>query len=155
MAEKNFKFYWDCVEVPVYVLIAWGIIGVLIQAYSSINMQYVGYFGWLVMFAVFSYIAYEMIKKKNEEVGIAAKAGAIAGAIAGFAGGIISLISYYTFPGIYSEAIQQAVSQGAPQEMVEIGIKISVYGGIVLGPIFNAIIGVIITALAAWIITKI
>ena len=53
------------------------------------------------------------------------------------------------FPFIFSETIEKAVSADAPRATVETMMKIRIYAGIVTGPVVAALIGAVITALAA------
>jgi hypothetical protein len=154
-SEKGFKYCWDVVEIPVYVLIAATIAAVLIQAYGGeVLNRYLKWLSWVVSIAVFSYIGYSVAEKRKLAVRVAAKAGAYAGAISGFFSAIIGILSYYMYPEIYAKSIEMAVSQGANPEMIASITQIALYAMLILSPLITALIGMVLAAIVAWFVIK-
>ncbi len=154
MAGK-FMELWEVIEIPAYVLIAWGIVGWLMTVFNILPQGLLSSLvGWVVTLAAFGYIGYTVVQKKGT-AGYAAKAGALAGIISGIVGGILGIVSIMFFPQVYTQAIDKAVAQGAPRDMVETSIKIGVYAGIVIAPAISAGIGAGISAISKWILEKI
>jgi len=137
---------WKTVEIPVYIMIGYSLIIYLLVGMEIVGTSIQSWLGWVVSIGVFGYIGY-LVKKAKGTAGDAAKHGALAGAVVGFVGGILGIISYYYFPNIYADAINQAVAAGAPRDTVETMISITVYFGLLLGPIFQGIIGAVISAI--------
>jgi len=50
------KGIWDIIEIPVYVLLAWGIIGWLLTVYEVMNTFVISGLGWVIMLGAFGYI---------------------------------------------------------------------------------------------------
>ncbi len=146
--EKGYKKMWEFAEIPVYVVIVWSIAAIILAGMGFIGTTVQAVLGYIIIIAAFVYVGF-MVKKAGETTGYAAKTGAFAGAITGFAGGILGIISFYYFPAIYTEAINQAVAQGAPADMTRSIITIGVYVGLITGPIFSALIGAGLSALGS------
>ncbi|MFH0867922.1 MAG: hypothetical protein V1831_01295 [Candidatus Woesearchaeota archaeon] len=153
-ANKEFLYYWKIIKVPTYVLIGWSVIGFILAAisfplYMSIFSAGVS---WLLMIAVFGFIGWTAIKDHKQTIKIAAWSGALAGAVAGFAGGIISILMFYFVPSITLYAASQA---GVDPLAVQGVMKIAIYIGLITGPLFSALIGAAISAIAALIAKKV
>lgn len=139
---------WHSIEIPVYALIAWNALSVLISAYNIISVMLIGVLGSLVTVACFGYIG-----NCTRDCGIkySAKAGAFAGLIAGFAAAIIGIFSFYSWPHLYEPQIQQALEAGAPESTVRMFMTVGVYAGLVVSPAIMAGIGAAISAFFAWV----
>jgi hypothetical protein len=150
-SEKDFKYYWNIIEIPTYIIISMSIIAVLIQAYGGeVLNRYLSWLGWIVSVGVFSYIGYFVAEKRKEPVRVAGKTGAYAGAISGFFSAIIGLLSFYMFPAIYEKSIQMAIEQGANPEMITSITKIALYAMLVLSPLISALVGAALAMIVAW-----
>jgi len=100
----------------------------------------------VIIVGAFGFIGYS-VKGKEGTIGYAAKTGAFAGFIYGVFGAILSLISYYYFPQLYTETINQMTSAGTPVDMAEMVIKFMVYLGILWMPIVYGLLGAGLSAL--------
>lgn len=138
------KTWWNYIEIPVYAIIIWSALSVVMMGYSIGPNWLIGIFGWVVTLGAYGYIGHTA-KKDKKKTGEAAKMGAFAGLIVGAASGVISIASMYLFPQIYEEAIQQAVAVGASREFIMLVMKISSF---VMSIIIQTIIGTITAAVA-------
>jgi hypothetical protein len=146
--NKKFKTMWEIVEIPVYIMIFWSILSAALSAMKFIDIKIQSIIGWLIIIGAYGYIGYSSMSKKSDVVN-AAKTGAFAGLIVGFVGAIIGIIVYYTMPEIFLQAIEDAIENGAPRELVETITHIMIYVGLIIQPIISAIIGAIISALGS------
>jgi len=140
------KKYWKDVEIPVYVLIFWSILSLVLMSTNTLTTIIQSILGWVITILAFGYIGYT-VKGRTKKVWEGAKAGAFAGVIVGFIGGIMGIIAYYYMPSLYAEAIEQAVELGADRAFMEGMMLISAYLGLITGPLFNGLIGMGLSAL--------
>jgi cellobiose-specific phosphotransferase system component IIC len=153
--QDSFRYYWDVVEIPVYILIVISLVVILIQAYELDGItKYLKWVSWIGTVAVFSYIGYVVAEKRKETVRVAAKAGAYAGAISGFVTAIIGILSYYMYPNIYAKSVELAVQQGANPEMIRSFTQIALYAMLVISPLISAFIGMVLAGIVAWFVIK-
>ncbi len=145
--RKNFRYYWNFVEVPVFILILWSIIGLALPIKNYIPGWSYNVISWAITIFIFGYIGYAVVKEKSNEPKDSAKAGAYAGAIAGLVGAIISIIAFHFSPGMFNEALQQMIQGGLDAGSASTFLKIGIYSSIITAPLFSAIIG----ALISWI----
>lgn len=143
MAKSKLKEYWEIMKIPVYILVGWSVLGLIVAAisfdlYATIFSQAAEI---IITIAAFGFVGYTAVKDHKKTAGEAFKIGAMAGIITGFAGGVISIIMSFAAPEIIEFAIQTAVSSGAARGQVEGLIKIGIYIGVITGPIVNGIIG--------------
>ena len=153
-ANKEFSEYWKIIKIPVYVLIAWNILGFILSLISfSLYMTIFSSSGSLILtIAIFGFIGWTAVKDHKQTAKIAAWSGALTGAIAGFIGAIIGIVMFYIVPEMTQLAIVQA---GANAAAVEGFIKIGIYMGLITGPLISGIIGAIIALITALIAKKI
>lgn len=149
----DFGKYWKYIEIPVYVLVVWSIISILLQIYVPGSSSGLAFIGPIVTIAVFSYVGFSVIKD-GKEIGLAVRAGALGGAISGLVSALLGLIMFYAVPGMYAEAIRQAVEAGAPAETARSFIQIGVYIGLVISPAISALIGAGVSAISAWVVKR-
>jgi len=139
----NFKKMWEVSEIPVYVLVAWSILSVIVMAYDILSQILLGAVGYAIALGAFGYIGYSVIQSK-ETFGTAAKTGAFAGVIIGLVGAVISIISFYVFPEMYADIITQAAAASQmPVDTVETYVLIGTYFGLISQPVVSAIMGAI------------
>lgn len=134
----------------VTILVVWSAISLVISANSLVDLSIIQVMGWFVMIVVFSHLGYVMTLNKQEprEAG---HVGGIAGTVYGFISAIFAMISFYFFPSVFNQTMQQAIAQGATKEMAIGMIKLGVYLSFITAPITMAIIGALIAAVSAWI----
>ena len=119
MEKKGFHFYWEKIEIPVYVLIAWSVVALLLQMYGGeAAAKVLQYTGWIVYLAIFMYIGYDI--KKNHKDTSAPKAGALTGAISGLVGAVLGILIYYIAPGFYEAQVAAAAgTPGVSADMIQ------------------------------------
>jgi len=145
--KKNFKYYWNFIDVPVIVLIVWTAITLVFPLKDYIPGLAFSVISWAITILVFAYIGYVVIREKSNTTKNAAKAGAWAGAITGLGGAILTIAAYYISPGIFNETLQQMLKGGLDTNSAQLFLKIGIFSGLVTGPLISALIG----ALIAWI----
>jgi hypothetical protein len=150
---KTLKKMWGISEIPIYCLIFWSILSVGLLATKLIDTTLQSILGWVVIISAYGYVGYHA-KAKGESIGFAAKTGAFAGVIVGFIGAIIGIISYYTMPDLFAQVLADAIENGAPAELTEKMMEIMVYVGLLIQPIFSAVIGALFSALGGLINRK-
>lgn len=152
----EFKEFWKIIKIPVYVLVGWNVLGLIIAviSYSLYTSIFSGVATWVLMAAVFGFVGYSAVKDYNLSIGGSAKAGAFAGAIVGVVGGILGVVIITAVPQVLEQVIELGVESGVARDTIESMAKIGVYLGIIIGPITNAIIGSIIAALGGLIAKK-
>jgi hypothetical protein len=153
-AQKEFSYYWKIIKIPTYILIGWNILG-FIAAIASFSL-YISVFSssanWLLMVAVFGFIGWTVVKDHKQTTKIAAWSGALSGAIAGIVGAIIGILMFYFVPSVIMYAATQA---GADPAAIQGFMKIGIYIGLITGPLFSALVGAAISAIAALIAKKV
>ena len=157
IGKKELSFYWKIIKLPVYVLIGWSVLAfiVALASFSLYTSIFSSFASWILTIVVFGFIGWTTVKDHKEQVGTAAWAGAIAGVISGVVGAVIGIVMFYLVPDMIEIALQQAAQAGANTDAL-IGImKIWVFAGLIMGPIFNAIIGSIISLIAGFIAKKV
>jgi len=154
-AKKDFSYYWNIIKIPLFVLIGWSVLAVIVAKMSTYWHQSIfgTWQGLVVQLIVFGFIGYTIIAEHKGSVKQSAWAGAITGVIAGFVGAILAVIMFYLVPQIYELSINQAVAQGAPAELVRNIIRIGLYTGFITGPLFAGLIGAAISAISG-VVTK-
>ncbi len=152
-AGKDFLYYWKIIKIPTYVLVGWSLLGFITAIISS--SLYISIFSssasWLLMIAVFGFIGWTAVKDHKQTVKIAAWSGALAGAVSGLAGAVLSIFLVYFVPSVILYAASQA---GVDPASIQGIMKIGVYIGLITGPLFSALIGAAISAIAALIAKK-
>ena len=153
-ANKEFSEYWHIIKIPAYVLIAWGILGLIISmvSFSLYSTIFSPLAGWILTIAVFGFLGFTTIKDHKQTVKIAAWAGALTGIISGFIGGILSILMFYLAPQVIQAAVAQA---GQDPAAVQAFMEIGIYIGLITGPIISGIIGAVISLIAALIAKKV
>jgi cytochrome bd-type quinol oxidase subunit 2 len=148
--KKGIKELWDDIELPVIVLVVWGIIAVFFRIdqyfpnkilYSSLSL--------VISLVVFGYIGYSLAKDKKEKD--ATRAGAYAGVIVGLISAVITIISFYVMPELFSEQITTATKAGADPNTIKLFVQIGLYFGLIISPIISGAIG----AFSSWVGSKI
>ena len=157
--KKGFPYYWSIIDTPVYLIILWVILKLIVKVYGPDWMIItLGWVGWVVIVAIFSYIGFKVVEKEKGTVRTAAKAGAIAGAIYGLADAVGRLIIFYNFPQVVNEGIQKVIESDTTHQLtVEIMTKsteIMSYVLLVIEPLLLALICAGIAALTAWFVIK-
>jgi hypothetical protein len=129
IGEKEFSDYWKIIKIPVFVLSAWYIAGLIcaIISFSSYTSIFSGAAGWSLMIIFFGFIGWTAVKDFKETIKSAAWAGALAGAIVGIVSGVVGVIMYYTVPSLMQYAINMAVQAGASALDVQKFMVIGVY----------------------------
>lgn len=152
MDKKNIKECWEITEYPIYLMILWSALNVFFPITNLINNLTAGIIGWLVSIIFFGHIAKTALKK--HDIKFTVQTGAFAGAIVGLAGALISILAFYFAPGIFTQAISNAVAQGATEGTVTAMMQIGLYFNLILTPIIYAIVGTIITWIATFLFKK-
>jgi hypothetical protein len=146
---KKERGYWDYIELPVYAMVLWSIVGILLLAFDILNPIAQAIIGYIVVIAAYSYIGYQ-VRKDGGRLGSGAKKGAVAGVIVGFAGAVIALVSLYYMPQVFEAQIQAAL-EAYPQltrDQMMANVKIGVYFGFISGPAVSAGMGALISLIA-------
>ncbi|MBW2974778.1 hypothetical protein KY366_03600 [Candidatus Woesearchaeota archaeon] len=156
-AKKEFLDYWKMIKAPVYVLVAWSVLGLIfgLVSFSLYASIFSPLAGWILIIAAFSFIGWSAVKDHHQPLNIAAWSGALAGAIYGFASAVISILMFYLVPEIIKAAISQAAQAGANAAAIESFMAIGIYIGLVTGPLISAVIGAIIASITAMIAKKV
>lgn len=148
--KKGIKELWDDIDFPVIILIVWGAIVLFLRIDQIISSKLVfGILGWGITLVVFGYIGYSLSCKKRKKDAV--RAGAYAGVIVGLVSAVLSIISYYFFPGFFDAQIRETVNAGASLETVTLFMQIGLYVSLVISPLINGLIG----AFASWLGSKI
>lgn len=137
---------WNLIELPVYGIIIWSVLSILLQAYGDVPLWLISAIGFGVVIVAFGWIGRNMQGKGFLK---AAKPGAIAGAIVGLVGAILGILSFYFFPQVYAASIEQISSKGVPADAIHTYMLIGVYFGLLTGPVLNAGVGAIISGLSS------
>jgi hypothetical protein len=152
--RKGFYGIWEIIEFPFYILFFWQILSTILMMYNfNISSLYFSLLNWAVMLGAFGYIGYLTVNNK-EKISFAVKNGAILGACIGLIGAIMSIIAFYHYPQMFSEALNQMTEQGLDIEQAKAYMKIGIYFGLLSAPIISAIIGSGVSALGAFIFKK-
>jgi len=146
-AEKEFSYYWKIIRIPLAILVAWSLIGLIIAIvnYTLYTQIFSNISGWIITIAVFGFIGYTTTKDHKGEKKHSFWAGGIAGAISGFITAIISIIRLYLVPEVSVEAIAIGTSRGIDAATMETSLVISTYAGLILIPLVSGLIGAIIS----------
>jgi len=146
-AEKEFKYYWKIIRIPLAILVAWSLIGLIIAviSYSLYSTIFSNISGWILTVAIFGFIGYHTTKDHAGEPKHGFWAGLITGIISGFIGAIIGIIMINLIPDFTSAALAQATTQGVDAATLEKFIRIGAYFGVITGPLFSGVIGAIIS----------
>jgi hypothetical protein len=149
-AKKEFSYYWKIIMFPLFLLIGWSILGIIIASFSvewyfSIFGQWQGL---VIQVMAFGFIGYCIVAEHKGEVRHSAWGGAITGALLGLVGAILSLIAYYFIPQIIQASLSQAAQQGISMDQLMEFAKIGLYAGFITGPLFGGLIGAGISAIA-------
>lgn len=153
---KPFSFYWEKINLPFFVLLAWSI-AALIVAFVSIETYSIIFSGVnniIVQILVLAFVGYTMAEYKTTSCSQCAWGGALTGVLAGFVGAVVSLILIYTAPQILNQAITQATAQGADAGMVEVFARIGAWVGLITGPLIAGLLGGLIAWLAGLVTKK-
>ena len=157
-AGKDFFDYWKIIKIPTYVLVGWSVLGfiVAIVSFTLYTTIFSSSASWLLMIAVFGFIGWTAIKDHKQTTKIAAWSGALAGAISGLVGAVLGILMFYFVPAVMQYTIAQAAQQpGVDVAAIQGFMKIGVYIGLITGPLFSALIGAAISAVAALIAKKV
>lgn len=157
IGQKDFAQYWEIIKTPTLVLIVWSVLGLIVSLISfSLYMKiFSSIAGWVISIAMLAFAGWIAVKDHKENIGVAAWSGALTGAIAGFVGAIISIIMFYTVPQLYELAIQSVVSQGIDAETVRSMLSITIYIGLITGPLISGVVGAILAAITGLIAKKV
>ncbi|MBW2990064.1 hypothetical protein KY358_07155 [Candidatus Woesearchaeota archaeon] len=152
-AQKEFSYYWKIIRVPLFILVAWSILGLIISlfSFSLYSSIFSPLAGWLLILSIFGFIGWTTIKDYGQKAKVAAWAGALAGAIFGFIGSLVSILMFHLVPEVVQSAIAQAGENAAA---VEGFIAIGIYLSAITVPVIYAIVGAMISAMAALIAKK-
>jgi len=151
--KKGFSAIWEIIEIPVYIYFLWSILSLVTMSQGWLDTLALSIIGWVVNLGVFGFIGYKAVKA-TPKIGYAAKSGAWAGVIIGLFAAVLSIISYYVAPQIFTESIQKAVEQGAARDTVETMISFGIYIGLITTPLISAAIGAAISSIAGLIFKK-
>ena len=131
---KDFSWYWEIIKIPTFVLLAWVVLGFIVANFSyEIYIMVFGSLASLILqLGVFGFIGWMAVKDFKGTLKQSAICGALTGAITGFIGGIIGVLTVLSVPEVVGQAIEQAVTVGAPAETVRQFVVIGSYIGIVV-----------------------
>ncbi len=156
-AEKEFKDYWKIIKISTYILIAWSLAALIVSkiSFSLYLTIFSAPANWALTIVAFAFIGWTAIKDYKGTIKIAAWAGALAGIIVGFAGALIGILTFYLVPELVEYAITQAAAQGVPADTIRGFMSISIYVGLVTGPLITSLIGAALSSIAALIAKKV
>ncbi|MBU1976047.1 MAG: hypothetical protein KKG59_06610 [Nanoarchaeota archaeon] len=156
-AKKEFSFYWKIIQIPVYILVLWSLAGLFTAKYALDS--YLKVFGspWAaaIGIAVYAIVGYLAVADHKFNIKLAAWAGALTGIISAFIGAIIGIILLTWVPEITENAVQQAIEQGAPEEIIRGFMTIGAYVQLVLGPLFSGLLAAGVAAIGGLIAKKV
>ena len=146
---------WDIIKLPIFVLALFSILtSFLPSTIYNLQKNILSFLSILISLGAFGYIGYRAVKIKNETK-FALKAGAYAGAIIGFIGAVLGLILIYIFP----DRVTDVISQVASTSKLEYGfvkslMAITAWVNLILGPVFNGLVGAVFSWISALIFKK-
>jgi hypothetical protein len=151
MEKKGLIELWELIDMPVIIAAGWIVLNFIVPINSIIPNNIVsGIINWVVSIGIFGLIGYNCAKQKKE---LAVKAGALAGAIIGLLGAIVGFLQYYIFPDRFLAMMGQAAGNISRETMMS-WAKIGLFIGLVTGPLFSAIFGLIIAFISYKIFEK-
>jgi len=154
--EKNkVDHLWEIIRVPLFILIVYSILTSFLPSdiYNSKTFP-LWIINSLVSLFSFGYVGYKSIKIMNNSK-FAIKAGAYTGAILGLIGAILGLVLVYFFPERFESVfIEMSNSLHLEKSIIKYVFKIISWINLIIGPIFNGLIGALISWLSALIFKK-
>ncbi|MBW2991603.1 hypothetical protein KY345_00105 [Candidatus Woesearchaeota archaeon] len=158
-ADKEFRFYWNIIEFPFYLLLLWTLTSFVIS-YISFSL-YLAIFSWysnlMVSVVVFGIVGWSAVKDHKASNKECAWSGALLGVIIGLVGAVTGIIMVYTVPAIIDFAVQNALNQGAQvsRDMIESMTRIGSFIGLVTGPLVNGVVGAVMAVVSGLIARKV
>ena len=151
--KVSFENIWEVIKIPSYVMIAWSILGLVLFATMTSLQKEIQYFSWIVLIIVFGLVGHYGIKAKFK-LGQIAKSGAYCGAITGLFGAVLNLIVFLVYPAIFQQAILEMTAAGLSPEQAKNYFQFSMYFGIVIGPLFSAAMGALVSFIAGYLLKE-
>lgn len=154
--KNSLSYFWNIVKIPVFVLIAWSLIGLITQIVSfSTYMQIFGnpIVGWIVSITFFAFIGWSAVTDHKANPVQAGLAGLTGGVIVGFVAAVLSLIAMQIFPQLFDNAMKLAIAKGAPADSAKNIMMIGMYFALILAPIIQGAVGFVLSWLTG-LITK-
>jgi hypothetical protein len=152
MDNKEFGFYWKIIEFPFYLLLLWTLAAFVISIFNF--SLYLSIFSWysniIVSLAAFGIAGWSAVKDYKATIKQSAWSGAILGIVIGVVSSIIGIIMIYTVPAVIDLSLQRAIASGAQvsRETIISFIRIGAFIGLITGPLFNALAGAAMSAVA-------
>jgi len=156
--EEKIDPLWATIKFPIFILILYSIFTNLLPShFSRQNSLVIGLISFLITIFAFGYIGYISIKKLKDSK-FALKAGFYAGAISGFLLAVFGLGLVYFFPERFSYTLSEIGSKlrdlGLSTDLAYTLLIISSWINLLLGTLFNALIGALISWISALIFRK-
>ena len=149
---KDFKFYWNIIEFPFYLLLVWTLGAFIISMFSF--SLYLSIFSWysglIVSLALFGIVGWSAVKDHKATIKESAWAGAVLGAMIGVVSAVVSILIVYLVPAFIDYSLQQALNSGAQvsRDMLITISKVSSFISLITAPLINGLIGAAIAAVA-------
>lgn len=146
------KDFWLVIRIPVFILVGWNLLS-LIAAKAFWDI-YIIVFGnsvnLIVGLLVYLFVGYRLVAEFDQGPFVSVKAGVWAGVFSGFGIAILSIISVYFVPEIFTQTVNAAVAAGTSKESVMKLIKLSAYLSLLIQPIIGAVSGAVFSGVAGW-----
>jgi uncharacterized membrane protein YfcA len=152
------KTFMHRAKIPLFIMMGWLAVG-LGLSYIDFNI-YMTIFGgvsfWIVALAVYGITAWSRVEDHNEKLGDVVRTMALVGVLVGVFSAIIGFIMIQTNPYLLSFTMQQIAEMGVSlsQEQMQSQMQIGAYIGFISGPIVNAGIAALCSALGAFVAKK-
>lgn len=151
MAKDFWSELWEVSEIPVYALVLWNVISIILTGFLGVNAASLQAVNWLVIIGAFGYLGYLATKVHKKGIAFSAKAGAFVGVIVGLAGAIIAILAFYSVPGYQAQTVDYLIQSGLDMEQAQNMASVGLYIAIITSPIISGIIGTIFAAIGGYI----
>jgi hypothetical protein len=146
---------WEIIKIPIFILVVYSILTSFLPSdiYTSETFPL-----WIISSLVslfsFGFIGYKSIKILNSPK-FALKAGAYAGVIIGIIGALLGLVLIYFFPSrFFSTIYDLSKSTNLDRALIRTSLIILAWINLILGPLFNGLIGAFLSWLSALIFQR-
>lgn len=152
-AQKDFSYYVRIFTGPLYLLVGFGVLGMVLSAIDPLIGQKVLFqmVVWVSTILIYGYVGWSAVLKYQATRAQAGWAGALCGVIAGFAGGILGIITIFAVPEIIDASLREAMAKNPnaqfdPEMMRRIALFFAL-ATMVFSPVFSAVMGWVLALL--------
>lgn len=154
MADAKWKEMWEIIQIPVFVVIAWRIFSIFADYYLGFNKNTIQVIDMIFFIGLFLYVGFVGTKNLKKDIPYCVRAGAFAGIILGIVSALITVIAVFSSADFRYKIQESFMNYGIAEALDPSMITWFVVIAIVIGPLYQGLIGAIVTFISGYLTNK-